>query len=171
MITFGILILILSTFVGRPFCQFLCPYGALLSIFAKFSVWKMGITRKECINCTLCHNSCPVDAIRPPYMNKQKEDRSTGVKRLVLYIVVLPFIIAGCSFLLGMNSELTTKVEIVQYKYKKLSYIIGAFFGLVLGLKLINLSVKRTRKTYEIDHANCVACGKCFNYCPQNKRK
>ena len=46
----------------------------------------------------------------------------------------------------------------------------GALIGLVIGLALIRLSVKRSRKQYEINHANCVACGQCFSYCPQNKQ-
>lgn len=33
LLLFGALLLILSVFTGRPFCRFLCPYGALLSLF------------------------------------------------------------------------------------------------------------------------------------------
>ena len=62
-------------FTGRPFCRFLCPYGALLSLFSSVSIWKIRLSRKACINCELCHNSCPVDAIRSPYANKVKESR------------------------------------------------------------------------------------------------
>lgn len=213
MITFGVLLLLLSTVVARPFCQFLCPYGALLSTFGKFAIKRMEVTKKGCINCTLCHNSCPVDALRPPYANKMTEERSAGVRRLLLYFVMLPlFTIAG-SLLLGGNSdnlsrankdvylydlvvaqeqeqsaemplevkafhemgrsidELSAKVEDIQRQFSLYSYIIGALIGFVVGMKLINLSVKRTRKTYEIDHSACVACGKCFDYCPQNKVK
>ena len=45
----------------------------------------------------------------------------------------------------------------------------SGLIGLVIGLALIRLSVKRTRKQYEINHAACVACALCFSYCPQNK--
>jgi NAD-dependent dihydropyrimidine dehydrogenase PreA subunit len=48
------------------------------------------------------------------------------------------------------------------------STIAGGLIGLVFGLTLISLSIKRTRKEYEIDDAECIACGKCFKYCPQN---
>lgn len=211
MIIFGVLLLLLSTVVARPFCQFLCPYGALLSIFASLTQKKMEVTQKGCINCTLCHNSCPVDALRPPYANKMNEDRSAGVKRLLMYFIMLPLMIAAGSLLLGNNSEtlsrankdvylydlvtayegqsndlpleveafhemgrsveeLAAKVEAIQHDFSIYSYIIGALIGLVIGMKLINLSVKRTRKTYEIDHSACVACGKCFDYCPQNRK-
>lgn len=81
LILFGVLLLIMSVFTGRPFCRFICPYGALLSLFSSFSIWKIRLSRKACINCELCHNSCPVDAIRAPYANKVKESRQEGVRR------------------------------------------------------------------------------------------
>lgn len=212
LILFGALLLVMSIFTGRPFCRFLCPYGALLSLFSSVSIWKIKLTRKSCINCELCHNSCPVDAIRPPYANKLKESRSTGVRRLLAYFVVLPVMIIAGALLMRMASpnlsrahkdvrlydqviqheaqpeeELSLELEAFYgqgrsveeitalYEAKVTAYrfwctIAGALMGLVIGLALIRLSVKRSRKQYEINHANCVACGQCFNYCPQNKQ-
>ena len=212
LILFGALLLVMSIFTGRPFCRFLCPYGALLSLFSSVSIWKIKLTRKSCINCELCHNSCPVDAIRPPYANKLKESRSAGVRRLLGYFVVLPIMMIAGALLLRMASpnlsrahkdvrlydqviqheaqpeeELTLELEafygqgrsveeitalyeakVVEYRFW--STIAGALIGLVIGLALIRLSVKSSRKQYEINHANCVACGQCFSYCPQNKQ-
>lgn len=212
LILFGALLLVMSIFTGRPFCRFLCPYGALLSLFSSVSIWKIKLTRKSCINCELCHNSCPVDAIRPPYANKLKESRSAGVRRLLGYFVVLPILMIAGALLLRMASpnlsrahkdvrlydqviqheaqpeeelsleleafygqgrsveEITALYEAKVTEYRFWCTIAGALMGLVIGLALIRLSVKRSRKQYEINHANCVACGQCFNYCPQNKQ-
>lgn len=212
LILFGALLLVMSIFTGRPFCRFLCPYGALLSLFSSVSIWKIKLTRKSCINCELCHNSCPVDAIRPPYANKLKESRSAGVRRLLGYFVVLPIMIVAGAFLMRIASpnlsrahkdvrlydqviqheaqpeeelsleleafygqgrsveEITALYEAKLVEYRFWSTIAGALIGLVIGLALIRLSVKRSRKQYEINHANCVACGQCFSYCPQNKQ-
>jgi len=63
---------------------------------------------------------------------------------------------------------LAKQVAVIKKDFRTYSRLIGAFLGLVIGLTLINLSTKRTRKTYDIDDANCVACGRCFGYCPQN---
>ena len=210
LILFGVLLLIFSVFTGRPFCRFICPYGAILSLFSRISFRQVKITKKECINCQLCHNACPVDAILPPYENKVKESRSTGVNRILRYIVFLPLmVIAGVVIMYMLSDkfskvnkdvqlydmviqnetqpqeiqslelqafygqgktveELAVQVAGIKKEFRIYSGIIGAFIGLVIALTLINLSVKRTRKLYEIDDANCVSCGRCFKYCPQS---
>lgn len=211
MITFGTLLLATSIFIGRPFCRFICPYGALLSLFSRVSIWKTEITLQPCINCDLCHNACPVDAIMPPHENKVKESRILGVRRILVYFVVLPLAMLAGALLLrwvsddlsrahkevrlydmvmlhevdpqdvmsleleafygqGSSIEVLTGVyESILSEYKSYSTIAGALIGMVVGLSLISLSLKRTRKQYEIDHAACVDCGRCFSYCPQNK--
>ncbi|MHC4114866.1 MAG: 4Fe-4S binding protein [Planctomycetota bacterium] len=47
--------------------------------------------------------------------------------------------------------------------------LFGGFVGMVTGLKLIGLSVRRQRDDYEADRAGCVACGRCFEYCPKER--
>lgn len=212
LICVGVLLLLISVFVGRPFCQFICPYGALLSIFGSISLKKMEITQKKCINCTLCHNSCPVDAIRPPHTNKGVESRQRGTLRALAYMLLLPLFTFAGGWALGSCSdslsrahkdvylkdlltiqeqnpdlevplevtafyemgrsmdELNAEVEEIQKQYRLYAWLAGALIGFVLGYRLIRLSTKRGRETYEIDHAACVACGKCFDYCPQNKK-
>ncbi|MDF9829032.1 4Fe-4S binding protein [Parabacteroides sp. PF5-6] len=213
LIIFGGLLLLAAVFTGRPFCRFICPYGALLSLFSRVSIWKVELTKKPCINCELCHNACPVDAIRAPYDNKVKESRPMGVRRIANYFILLPLIIAVGAFLLqsvsgdlsrvhkdvklydlvvqnetdpqdilsveleafygqgGTIEELTQRYNAVQADFRLYAAIAGALIGLVIGLTLINLSLKRSRKQYAIDQAACVACAKCFSYCPQNKIK
>jgi len=211
LIVFGVLLLIISIFTGRPFCRFLCPYGAILSLFSRVSFRQVKITKKECINCQLCHNACPVDAIHPPYENKVKESRAVGVKRLLRYLVFLPLmVIAGVVVMLTLSdkfsrannvvqlydmvienearpqavqslelqafysqertvAEFAVQVEEIKKQFRTYSGIIGAFFGLVIGFTLISLSTKRTRKHYEIKSADCVSCGRCFKYCPNER--
>ena len=117
-IVFGIALLVMSVFVGRPFCQYLCPYGAVLSIFASLSYKKLGITDKTCINCGLCIRSCPVDAICTPQKSMMKEARMTGVKRIIVFAILLPlFTIAG-AFLVGKNSDALSKAHKSVYLYE-----------------------------------------------------
>ena len=68
----------------------------------------------------------------------------------------------------GTIEELTGRYDVIQADFQLYSTIAGALIGLVIGTILIGLSVKRTRRQYEIDHAACVGCARCFSYCPQN---
>lgn len=45
----------------------------------------------------------------------------------------------------------------------------GAFIGLVIGCKLIAVSILRKRTGYEPDRGTCCSCGRCFKYCPVKK--
>ena len=45
----------------------------------------------------------------------------------------------------------------------------GAYVGLVIGVKLIHLSLRRRRADYQPDRAGCIACGRCFWYCPEEQ--
>lgn len=62
---FGGALLVLSTFIGRPYCRFLCPYGALLGLCSRVAWKHVTITPDECVNCRLCEKACPFGAIRP----------------------------------------------------------------------------------------------------------
>jgi len=50
-------------------------------------------------------------------------------------------------------------------------WMFGGFVGLVIGLKLIGVSVWRQRQDYEADRASCLACGRCFEYCPREHHR
>jgi NAD-dependent dihydropyrimidine dehydrogenase PreA subunit len=47
----------------------------------------------------------------------------------------------------------------------------GGFVGLLIALKLIALSVRRTRREYEADSQDCLACGRCFDWCPVEQER
>ncbi len=49
--------------------------------------------------------------------------------------------------------------------------LLGAFVGCVIGGKLLSLSVKRRRTDYEPDPASCLACGRCYRYCPKEHER
>lgn len=51
-------IVVISLFVYRPFCTFLCPYGLVFSIASRYG--KFGLRRTEnCIDCGKCEKVCP----------------------------------------------------------------------------------------------------------------
>ena len=55
--------LIGGIFVGRPYCRWLCPYGALLSVFSRYAWRPFSITPDRELDCGLCTGACPYGAI------------------------------------------------------------------------------------------------------------
>ncbi|MDM8518074.1 4Fe-4S dicluster domain-containing protein [Desulfobacterales bacterium HSG16] len=58
-------IVALSMFFGRLYCNTICPVGAFLGIFSRFSFFKFSIDRKKCSTCGLCEKSCKAGCIAP----------------------------------------------------------------------------------------------------------
>jgi len=210
-IAFGAVFVALSAVVARPYCRFLCPYAVLLSWMSRVAKWHVTITPDECIQCRLCEDSCPFDAIRKP--STQPVGRTEGKKLLVVLLVLLP-VMAAVAALPGYwagdllaradqtvrtadlvwQNELTkpeiTPDEVTAFArtgrpagglyaeaaaivkdYRVAGLVFGAWAGLVIGGKLIALSIRRTRSDYEPDRAHCLSCGRCFEYCPRERMR
>ncbi|MTV49229.1 4Fe-4S binding protein [Heliobacillus mobilis] len=55
-----LLLSILSIFIERFFCKYLCPLGALFSLLSPLSIIKLKRQSSHCIGCNLCNKSCPM---------------------------------------------------------------------------------------------------------------
>jgi ferredoxin len=66
MLVAGGVFVVAAMFIGRPYCRFLCPYGALLRLTSAVSKWAPRITPDQCTQCRLCETACPFGAINPP---------------------------------------------------------------------------------------------------------
>jgi NosR/NirI family nitrous oxide reductase transcriptional regulator len=64
MMLIGAGLLILGIFIGRAYCRYLCPYGAILSLFSRISWRGVTITPDKELDCGLCAASCPYGAIK-----------------------------------------------------------------------------------------------------------
>lgn len=51
----------LAIFIYRVFCRFICPLGALYSLFSRFSLLGVKVDRDRCTGCGLCTASCQMD--------------------------------------------------------------------------------------------------------------
>jgi NosR/NirI family nitrous oxide reductase transcriptional regulator len=68
----------------------------------------------------------------------------------------------------GEETEaLYARASNIRDKFGLGGWLFGGFVGLMIGLKLLGVSVMRRRLDYEADRASCVACGRCFEYCPK----
>ncbi|MCI8280979.1 MAG: 4Fe-4S binding protein [Lachnospiraceae bacterium] len=66
-----ILTVVLSIFIYRPFCKYICPLGAIYSVFNPISVFRYRVDREKCIDCGACAKACkmqvdPVKNINHP---------------------------------------------------------------------------------------------------------
>jgi NosR/NirI family transcriptional regulator, nitrous oxide reductase regulator len=174
MLVFGACFLVIGFFVGRPYCRYLCPYGAiqtptldqtarerlrgrrrlalLLVLFPVLIAIGAWIGHATAIPLSRLHPTAALAERIRLEETGQVEDtidasdafRNTGRPAKDLYAEALAlhdqFAVAGAWF--------------------------GAWIGLVVGVKLIHLSIRRRRTEYQPDKANCVSCGRCFWYCP-----
>ena len=53
-------IVLLSVKVYRPFCQYLCPLGAIYGWFNRFSLVQIHWEQEQCVSCGACEKACPV---------------------------------------------------------------------------------------------------------------
>ena len=115
MVVLGIAFLLMGMFVARPYCRFLCPYGVLLSWMSRFSKWHLTITPSVCIQCKLCSNSCPFDAIDFPTNEKEVIKSGLGPKRFLIYAVIIPVWIAAGVFVGAKSHTFLSKANATVY--------------------------------------------------------
>ena len=50
--------LFLSVYIYRPFCKYVCPLGAVYSLFSRVALVRMKIDRDACVHCGMCKRVC-----------------------------------------------------------------------------------------------------------------
>ena len=61
-------IIILSVIIYRPFCKYICPLGAVYSLFQPISVFRYRVDQEACTHCGACAKICKmqVDPSKSP---------------------------------------------------------------------------------------------------------
>lgn len=97
MIILGIAFLLTGLFIARPYCRFICPYGALLNITSRFSRWHLSVypAKSKCIGCKLCTTGCPFEAIDFPDVNEPRPEPRRNARRLILFFILIPVMMAA----------------------------------------------------------------------------
>ncbi len=216
LLSLGAAFVIVGLFIGRPYCRFFCPYGALLRLCALAAKWRVRVTPDVCTQCRLCEHACPYGAMREPTpAGAPAESPVAERRRLGKALLVLPLLIAGGALSgsrLGpaaaqmhptvalaerylanrqtpanyppMSAEalsleraaadpdaLLTSAKAIRAQISLAAWLFGGWAGLVIGVKLIALSVRVTRTDFEPDRGACVACARCFLSCPNERAR
>ncbi len=66
LLLFAALVLLSSLFFFRPFCRYVCPFGAAAGIINHFGFFRLKMKPgQNCTGCNACLSHCPAAAIRP----------------------------------------------------------------------------------------------------------
>jgi ferredoxin len=118
MMIIGGVLLAVGVFVGRPYCRFLCPYGAVLSGLSRLTRSHVRIPPGQCITCGLCADACPYGAIESPVMPATPAQASAGRQRLRRILLAAPILIvlfSGLGFAMqGPLSKLDPEVQLAE---------------------------------------------------------
>lgn len=75
-LVWSLAILILSIKKGRLYCNTICPVGAVLGIFARYSLFRIRLDKTKCNSCGKCSAVCKAECINP-------KDQSVDFSRCV----------------------------------------------------------------------------------------
>ena len=59
--TILVLFIVLSILFYRPFCKWICPLGAIYSLFNRVSFLKIQVDHEKCVGCQKCSRVCKMD--------------------------------------------------------------------------------------------------------------
>jgi NosR/NirI family nitrous oxide reductase transcriptional regulator len=197
---------LLSMWVGRPYCRWLCPYGALLSALGPLARKPVTVTPTTCIQCRLCEKSCPFGAIKLP---AEKALNPTGSSRRVWWLLggmIAVLVWAGLGWRGGLTLaqwhptvQLAAQVEAqtpgalpkpgtamaafaalgedrgllltaarqIQTRMQSATAVLGAALALILLAWWWRYQRGQPQADYLASSADCLACGRCYDYCPQ----
>jgi ferredoxin len=218
-------------FVGRPYCRFLCPYGAILSLLSRVSKWNVTLAPSDCLRCQICDHACPYGAISDPTELGLRPPVKRDWRIFWVRLALIPLLVSGGA-LLGRQASIPlsqrhdtvrlaeriaaeeagqaedptkdpaanpvtlipapdTKAENLKLASKAFrqtgrpkeelyaealrirrqfdlgAMLLGALAGFVLAAKLAALVYPSRRSMFEPDRSLCVACGRCYSYCPK----
>lgn len=172
-----VIIILACIFIYRAFCRFLCPLGAIYSLFNKISLLGIKLDKPSCIDCGKCINKCKMDI----HHVGDHECISCGdcvdvcptgaISRKGPKILLAPNEVGGTPAAKDVKQELPKKTKIARA-------IVAAVMALILVFALVyynvidkdsTVSTDPTEETTETTPDNTLKEGNqvgdlCYNY-------
>jgi len=173
-------LLIFSVKRGRLYCNTLCPVGAVLGIFARFSLFRIRLDKTVCNSCGKCSAVCKAECINP-------KDQSVDFSRCVGCMNCLsPCPDGGVKFLPFWKKD---EVKISTYDPGKRKFIVESGILLAASMDISRVIFPQDEKKKEVipgtipifrEHpvtppgaigqarfnSLCTACHLCVSACP-----
>jgi polyferredoxin len=160
-------LLVANWWIPRFFCRVLCPLGALLGIFSRFSLWRIDRDPVRCTDCDLCLKSC--EGASDPQGDLRKSECFVCLN----CIEDCPHDALAFRFLPRKASEVTYPV--VGRRQLMMSGLFGLlFFPMVRKSGLVGKNwgrgVIRPPGSVAEDEflRRCIKCDQCIRVCPTN---
>jgi polyferredoxin len=160
-------LLLLNLVIPRWFCRVLCPLGAFLGVFSRFSIWRIHRDRDKCTSCGLCRTHC--EGACDPDTSLRKSEC------LVCFncIESCPHDALKFGYLPPQDTQVTNpdldRRKVVVAGLAGLAFIPLAKAGGRSG-EAFQSSVIRPPGTVEEQEflKRCIKCGQCMRVCPTN---
>jgi polyferredoxin len=159
--------LVANWWIPRFFCRAICPLGALLGIFSRFSLWRIDRDPVRCTDCDLCLKSC--EGASDPHKDLRKSECFVCLN----CIEECPHDALTFRFLPRKASEVTYP------EVGRRQMMMAGLFGLLFfpmarhsgGVrKNFNRAVIRPPGSVAEDEflRRCIKCDQCIRVCPTN---
>ncbi len=159
--------LVANWWIPRFFCRAICPLGALLGVFSRFSLWRIDRDPVRCTDCDLCIKNC--EGASDPHKDLRKSECFVCLN----CIEDCPHDALSYRFLPRKASEITYPQ--VGRRQLLLAGVFGVLFFPMARLsggvrKNFNRAVIRPPGSVAEDEflRRCIKCDQCIRVCPTN---
>jgi len=160
-------LLVANWWIPRFFCRVLCPLGALLGVFSRFSLWRIDRDPVRCTDCDLCLKSC--EGASDPHKDLRKSECFVCLN----CIEECPHDALTYRFLPRKASEVA--LPEVGKRQLLMAGLFGVlFFPMTRRSGLVTKNFQRTAMRPPGSVAEdeflrrCIKCDQCIRVCPTN---